>query len=62
MTSNITLEGQNLRIRRGVIGVSIAIVLTVVCLSLDLPVVVRLGLFFPYLASLNLIFQGLFKT
>lgn len=60
--ANIGREGQDLRIRRGVIAATIAIGLTGALLELDVPIVYRLIVFVPFFGALNLLYQGLFKT
>lgn len=60
--SNIDEAGENRRIRLGAIFFTITIALVVTLVSLGVPPLYRIALFVPFLASLNLAYQGLFKT
>jgi hypothetical protein len=62
LVSNIDEAGENLRIRRGAIFFTLTIALVVALVSLGVPPLYRIALFVPFLGSLNLAYQGLFKT
>lgn len=60
--SNIDEAGEDHRLRMGALTFAATIVLVVILASLGVPPVFRLLVFFPFLGSLNLAYQGLFKT
>ena len=59
---NLSDEGQNRRLRGGVIALGVALTLAVLMLKLGAPVYLRLLLVGPFFSAANGLFQGLHRT
>ncbi len=59
---NLGDKAQNNRLRMGLIGLGLALLLAVVLVQLGVPTIARVGLFVPFFFGAYGAFQGLFRT